>query len=198
MTARRNYRRNGFLGKHGQAQQVFLYIMAAVVLAVIFLFGYNAINGFIEKGERVTFISFQTDLQEAVRGLSSRYGSVIVYNNNNPFAVPAQYKKVCFVDLDTDPNSGGCDELSPLACDAWETAHASRSAGGDWAAWDAAEENVFLEPVGLLPIKVFHIKINPGEGGKYICIDTTDGQLDVRLEGRGDHTLISSLTPEAS
>ncbi|MCK4589220.1 MAG: hypothetical protein KAT77_02170 [Nanoarchaeota archaeon] len=175
--------------------QVFIYIMAVVVFAVVLIFGYMAITDFLEKGEKVAYVIFKNDLENAVKNIYSDYGSVVVYNEQNPFPVPSKYEEVCFVDLDEAvPDDSFCDR-KPLICDAWQTTY---DAGG----WEQGDQNVFLDPIGLGPIKVFKIRIdtdNDGEGrglsdDDYLCLTVRQGRLFMRLEGKGDHALISRVT----
>ena len=166
--------------------------MAAIVLSVVFLFGYRAIRDFLNKGEQVAFITFKTDLEKAVRTIASDYGSVVIYDAQHPLRVPAGYKNVCFVDMSKDP--GDCAGVSALVCDVWKTAR-DNSANDPLG---AADSNVFLSPVSKIPIKVYKLSVDTNKNGDeddldkgFLCINVVSGRLDVRMEGRGDHTLIS-------
>lgn len=178
--------------RRGQLSTVFVYIMAAIVFVVIVVFGYKAITEFVSKGERVAFVSFKADIEEAVRSIASDYGSVVIYNAQNPLRVPGRYERVCFIDVDKSPPIR-CDVvLNPIICDAWKTAF---DAGG----WSASEANVFLEPLGMLPIKVYRLRVDTNSNGVedsadggHLCFGTASGRIDIRLEGKGDHTFISA------
>jgi len=166
--------------------QVFIYIVAAIVFAVVLIFGYQAISGFLEKGEQVAFVTFKTDLESAVREVYSDFGKVVVYNERNPFSVPGEYERVCFLDLDYEgPKEirGICILNSPdyhfIACDYW------RSGTG----WEEADQNVFLEPAGLGPIKVLPVKMDKG----YACFPVIGGRIEMRLEGEGTYVEISEV-----
>jgi hypothetical protein len=172
--------------------QVFIYIIAIIVFAVVLIFGYQAISGFLEKGEKVAYVTFTTDLQNTVKNVYSDVGTVVIYNDKNPFPVPSQYQEVCFVDLDmTAPvSSSSFCQRKPIICDAWETAN-------DKGGYAAGDQNVFLEPRGLSPIKVYRIALDADNDGSftdddgYLCLNVTYGRIDMRLEGLGDRTLIS-------
>ncbi len=177
--------------KKGQVSHVFTYIMAIIIFAVILIFGYRAISEFVDKGERVAFVTFKTDLEGAVGEIASDYGSVVVYNAQHPLKMPGKYEKICFIDVDKPPVANCNGLLNPIICDAWKTAF---DAGG----FNAAEANVFLEPIGILPIKVYRIKVDTngnriedGNDAGYICFDNVGGRVNLRLEGKGDHTFIS-------
>src|SRR3989344_3032472 len=85
------------MNKKGMAiEQVFIFILAAVVFAVILIFGYKSISGFLDKGEEVGFISFKTDLESSIKKISTEYGAVRIVE----FHPPLSYEKICFIDTD--------------------------------------------------------------------------------------------------
>jgi hypothetical protein len=178
--------------RRAQISQVFFYIMAIIVFSVILIFGYRTITDFIEKGEQVAFITFKTDLESAVRKVASDFGSVTVYNTRHPLLVPNNHQRICFINVDRTPPVDCDSTLNPIICDAWLT---SFNSGG----WGAAESNVFLEPLGKISIKVYRITLDTNSNGVedsadagYLCLSTSEGRVDIRLEGRGDHTLVSA------
>ncbi len=175
--------------RKAQINQVFVYIMAVVVFAAIFLFGYKAINQFLDEGEKASFIKFKTDLEKTVGRVAPKFDTVVVYNSLNPLRVPEKYERLCFVDVDVQPPADCLGRLGPVACDIWETAYIQAASDPDvFAAWEATEANVFLKPAGPLPIKVYKIRVSRSDGIE--CFDV-HGQLDMRVEGRGSHVLIS-------
>lgn len=164
--------------------QVFIYITAVVVFAVVLIFGYKAITGFLDKGEQVAYVTFKTDLEKAVKNVYLDYGTVVTYNARNPMMVPSAYKRVCFIDLDYEGDklhSGLCqlgsDDYHAVACGVWQSTHS----------WAEGDQNVFLEPLGMGPIKVYKIKMAEG----YVCLPAVQGRIEMRLEGMGSYTLIS-------
>ena len=174
-----------------EVSQVFVSIMAVIVFAVVLLFGYRAITDVIAKGDRVAFIMFKTDLERAVRTVAADYGSVTVFGAQHPLTIPARYRRACFVDLDRRPPASCSTMLSPVICDAWQWAFDS---GG----YAAGEANMFLEPLGELPIKVVRITLDTNRNlmedaadAGYLCIPTAANRLDLRIEGRGDHAMVS-------
>jgi len=181
--------------------QVFIYITAVIIFAVILIFGYQAIAGFLEKGEKVAYLTFKTDLENAIKTVYSDYGTVVIYNERNVLSIPGGYKEVCFIDLGYDPNkrstAGICQSGSdyrPLVCDAWKG-----------VTWESGDQNVFLEPMGLSPIKVYKITLDTFDDDLednirdqgYLCIPIVQGRLHMRLEGMGDHTFISKFNVTA-
>ncbi|MFC1801138.1 hypothetical protein ACFLZB_01645 [Nanoarchaeota archaeon] len=179
--------------------QVFIYIMAIIIFAAILIFGYKAISEFIDRGESVGFITFKTDLEKSVKTIYSDYGSVTIYNVENPLRVPGKYEEICFVDLSKPlPSSGSFCANHPIACDAWGTAYqAGISSGTD--GWQEGEQNVFLRPLGEIAIKVYKITVDSNsnnvddDSDGYLCFNLTQGRLNMRIEGKGDHAFISAI-----
>ncbi|HLD33462.1 MAG TPA: hypothetical protein VJB66_01965 [Candidatus Nanoarchaeia archaeon] len=179
--------------KSGEISQVFVYISVVIVFAVVFLFGYRAISHFIDEGEKVAFITFKNDIEDAIKSVD--FGSVTVYHAERPLRIPSKYAKVCFIDYDfgsrpgwaQDPPTANCPaDLSTNACDAART----------YDNWETSNANVFLSPEGLLDVKVHRIKLKNenNEPQMFLCINTA-GRLDMRLVGQGSHTLIAPYRP---
>lgn len=154
--------------------QIFIYILALVVFTVILLYGYSAIKSFIEKGERVAFIQFKTKLETEIASIASQYGDVVVFDAKHPLKIPSKYTEVCFIDLENCPkqNSDFCAKHQ-IAC-------ASCS--------QRVQENVFLTPPAPSPIYAGPIKF---DNVSFLCVNVTEGRLDMRMQGAGTHTIIS-------
>jgi hypothetical protein len=177
----RDKAKEGKMRKGGQISQAFIYIMAVIVFAIVLIFGYKAINFFIDKGDQFSHVSFKKSLEGAITDIATDYNSVTVYNSKNQLRVPSEVDEVCFLDLD-EPFPGSCPAgLSIIACDAWKT----------YGSWEESEANVFMQPPGALPIKVGRIKMD--DQNDFLCFDT-NGRLDMRLTGKGSHTLISKVS----
>lgn len=166
--------------KRGQAPvgQIFIYILAIFIFAIILLYGYKAITHFIKKGEEVSFVQFKTTLETTVRDLAIQYGDVVVFNEDNPLKVPSKYKEVCFVD----------EEAIKAGIPAIEKYTIMREAVG--AGLHRASENVFMIPPAEHSIYVGPIDVGTE---RYLCVDVTKGRIDIRLEGRGASTMISRI-----
>jgi hypothetical protein len=169
--------------------QVFIFIIAAVTFALIMIFGYKMVVEFKERGEWLELFQFKNDLENDVKKIYTEYGAVRKINPRTPI----EYRQVCFVDLDTDPESVP-EEWNALctkdvyACDLWKEAWVNPQKTG----YAAVDENVFLKPLaeGQPPIKVYRIKIY-GENKGYLCKKIVKGSFSIVLEGKGDHTEIS-------
>lgn len=154
--------------------QVFVFIVAAITFALIMIFGYKAISGFVSSGEDVAFVQFKTDIENAVKNIYTEYGAVRV----EEFRVPSNFEQICLVDLNAEPNPS-LQSTDPVAYAVWQDA---QLAGG----YSGADENVFLVPPAPVKIKVFDIKMVDD----YLCQNISLGTFSLALEGRGDHTFV--------
>lgn len=161
--------------------QVFVFIIAAVTFALVMIFGYKAINGFLESGEDVAFIQFKNDLESSVKKIYTEYGAVRI----EEFTTPLTYEQICFVDMEYTPNEEEVSSLcavNQVACSAWQVGSGSDFSG--------VEENVFLTPSAPVKMKVYRLEF-VGEENHFLCIPIKNGHFSLALEGRGDKTKIS-------
>ncbi len=168
-------------------EQVFIFIVVAITFGLIVIFGYNAIADFLVKGKQVEFVQFKTDLEAAVKRLSTEYGSVRV----EEFYLPADYRQICFVDMDYPPSPDEQEQLcqnDQLACQVWKQAQQAPEEQEEGKPGSAGvDENVFLKPAALVPIKVSLIHLgSPG----FLCQKISDGRFTLRLEGKGSYTQV--------
>jgi len=162
------------------AGQIFIWILAIFILAIIVFYGYKAISSFMQRGEEVSFIQFKNTLESEVTRLSTQIGDVVVFNDRNPLNVPGKYKMVCFVSGDaytTNVPSELSENLRKVITAAIEEGIITDT------------ENVFLEPLAPSPIYVGNIEI---EGG-ILCMEVVKGRIDIRLTGRGGATRIERV-----
>jgi len=62
------------LGKKGiGVGQVFIFIVAALSFALILIFGYRAIAGFLNSGEEVAFVQFKTSLESSIKKIYTEF-----------------------------------------------------------------------------------------------------------------------------
>lgn len=142
--------------------QIFIYILAVVMVAFILLYGYSAIKTFKDRAEQVAFIKFKTDLESTVKSVSFDYGTV----KKAEFLVPSGYKEVCFIDLNkpTIPDD-------PVIEDSVKS---------------GVEKNVFLvAQVAEESFYVGNITV------KDPCMAVKGGKIKIRLEGKGNYAAIS-------
>jgi hypothetical protein len=164
-----------------QAEQIFVVIISLIIAALIFIYGFKAIQDFTQRTEDISLTSFQTKLQSSVRTIASDYGSVKILD----IGVPSKFNKVCFLDYGYGPkkaaglcNSFNEEDYNSLICDAWMTPGYGK---------ENYAQNVFFVPMADSPVKVGALTIDTG----YICVPVKGGKVKVRLEGLGDSTKVS-------
>ena len=173
---------------------VFVYILVGITFALVLIFGYQAISGFLQSSEEVAFVQFKTDLENSIKRLSTEYGSVRI----EVYTTPLGYEKVCFVDLGYENIPGEIQDLceqDQYACAVWEDAkEAQQAADGDFSAgYKDVAENVFLQPLGSVKIKVAPIRFADNQG--FFCEPIFQGIFKLRLEGKGSYTQLSHVEP---
>lgn len=165
--------------------QVFIFIIAALTFALILMFGYRAISGFLKSGEDVAFVQFKTGLESDVKKIYTEFGSVRV----EKYSTPVTYSQICFVNLDMPYDPELCP-FDQIACSVWEEASSAKRG------YDGADENVFLTPPAPVKIKIYRISIEDKNKKNFLCIPIKQGAFNVVMEGRGDKTLLSELPSE--
>src|SRR3989344_8264016 len=102
--------------KRGQVQQLFVYIFALVVAAMIIGFGYYVITNILNLGKEVETATFKKDLEKQI-GLFYTYAPNT--NGNIQIRTPSGIKGICFI------NEGEVSDIS--YSDVKESAKISRS-----------------------------------------------------------------------
>ena len=174
--------------KKAQIQaQLFIYILAIIVIGFLLVFGTRAIMDLFSTVDEIDLLKFKTDIESNAERIAPNYGKWEKFS----FDVPREIEKVCFVEhenlaLATKQGEGLCDDLHPdfhfLMCNSWK---------------DALSANVFTVPFQSLQggsIYLGEVKVNsPSNQAHYLCVPVVDGKLDLKLIGRGNHLFIESL-----
>lgn len=152
--------------------QIFIYVVAIILFSFVLVYGYNAIKGFKERSEQISYIKFKTDLISTVKRISSDYGTL----KREEFFIGGEYKEVCFVQSYKPPTNLAANIPNPLIKD---------SVGS------GVDKNTFLFTTKLQ--ESFNVgKINvTNENKGYLCIDTVNGKVKIQFLGKGDHALVS-------
>lgn len=171
--------------KSGQIfSTIFIYVIALIVMAMIFVYGYSAVKSVMGKGEQVLFIQMKTDIVAAIEDVSSDMGRV----DKKEIQIPGTYNVVYFIDLaylDTDKSSADLcnresinDDYNPVVCDAWTDSNS-----------EAEFPNLFL--VHGTSVESFYIgDIQIVEG--YKKFRAPRGKITLRLEGVADGRVLLS------
>lgn len=146
--------------------QIFIYILTIVLISFILVYGYNAVQNFKKRAEEVSCLKFRNDLQNAVEGISSEFGSI----KRKDLQLCNGYSKVCFVESFEKPNLPAY--VDPIIKD---------------SVLSNTGKNVFL--IGNLARESFYagkISVEPD----VICVTTVNGKVSLKLEGKGNHVLL--------
>jgi hypothetical protein len=151
--------------------QIFIFIIAGVVLILIMSYGYKAINYFIEKQEQVVMIDYKNDLETAIESVKRDYGTI----RKITLSLPSKYQGACFVDYKNCPTDTPTLELP------------SQEIYAPWAqeACKIQSANAFTIP-RTQDISLPDIEIDEG----YLCIPNTGG-ITIKMEGTGKKAKIS-------
>ena len=165
--------------------QVFVFILAAVIFGMIMIFGYKAINDFIQRSNEVAMLELRTEMVASINKMTT--GSDV---RKVTFKIPSQVQYVCFLDFDRPLSnlrgdkalcdSSNQDYYFPIICDSWV---------------DNVQQNVFFYPMTDVEISAQSLEVvQPGfvngEGKGFLCIKTKKERITLRLEGKGDRTLL--------
>lgn len=158
--------------KKAQIQsQIFVYVLAIIIMGIVLLYGYKSIATMQDKAEQIDILSFKKDIENEVVKMSTDFGSVrmpIIH-------VPSNSKEVCFVDLDKSPVKIN----HPLVYEAWEDKSA----------------NVFL--IDKLVKEVYLIQQQQNflifiESPGHLCFPVINNRIQIKLEGIGGKAKLSS------
>ncbi len=74
--------------------QVFIYIMAAIIVGVIVLVGYRSIKTIIDAGSNINIDSFKSSFENTVSTYSRQYNSQTKFDE----PLPRNFDEICFAD----------------------------------------------------------------------------------------------------
>lgn len=168
---------HSFSKKSQIAGQIFIYIIAIILFSFILIYGYNAIKGFKERSEQITYIKFKTDLTSTVKRVAPDFGTV----KREEFFIGGDYRKVCFVQSH-DVN----DAIRNQIVAALEDGNYPLIAD---IVRDKVNKNVFLFTTTLQEsFDIGEINVT----GRYNCTQILNGKAKIQFEGKGDHAYIST------
>ena len=153
--------------------QIFIYVISLVVISLIMLYGYNALNKMRDQSEKVSYIQLKTDLENEIKKMGYEYGSV----EKKVFDVPSDIKKVCFA----EDLAGGVTQAMV----------------GDAMIWDSissgVEKNVFLKKGNTAEESFYigNIEVEAQNSDPFLCFDAASSRIIVRLEGLGKKVKVS-------
>lgn len=147
--------------------QIFIYILTIILVSFILVYGYNAVQNFKKRAEQVSCLKFKNDLVNAIESVSPDFGSV----KRKELQLCSGYTKVCFVETFESPNLP--NDIDPIIKD---------------SILSSTGRNVFLlENIAKESFYAGRISVEPD----ILCIKAVNSKIDLRLEGKGNHAVIS-------
>ena len=147
--------------------QIFIYILTIVLVSFILVYGYNSVQSFKQRAEQVSCLKFKNDLANAVEMISSEFGSVI----RKYLQACNSYSKVCFVENFESPVLPS--NIDPIIKDSV----LSNTGKNVFLVENTAKESFYAGKISVEP--------------DLLCVKAIDGKVSLRLEGKGNHVLIS-------
>ena len=151
--------------------QIFIYMLTLVLISVIMVYGYTAIRNFKQKTDDIVAVKFQRDLTSAIESITNDYGSI----SKKELQLSAEITKVCFVES-FEP----FDKNNPLSSQPLD--NLVRDSISD------TNKNTFLMEKSIRS-SFFAGKISVDKD--VLCIKPGNNRIVLRIEGKGDHALLS-------
>jgi hypothetical protein len=151
--------------KKAQIQQVFIYLMAIIVIGTILFIGLRAMMDLGDKACEAQEVTFKQDLERAITKYTG-LGSL----GHESIKVPCEYEELCFIN--TTMNCDNIDnEIIKQECNL-RTGY-----------------NVFVKK-GIETKSLFSIENLNVDG--YLCINATGNRYNIKFEGLGRRQVLIS------
>jgi len=181
----------------GRAQiqsQVLVYILAVIIMAMILIFGYKALIDMKDRARMAQLIQFRSELKSEITSIGLDYGT----SKLESFRPPADYRQVCFVNLD-HTYEGVNDALLQVEEDLAQVEYIRgraiiKDGVRDMVSNGLVRKNMFLCPPCSDQEYVGNITILDKDGADtaFRCFGLSQGTLTLRISGLGDRAEISS------
>ena len=159
------------------SSQIFVYILAAVVIAVILLVGYKAISTILGFTSQVPIDDFKVDFESNVHKLARSYGSIKKFE----ITLPDKFDTICFIDSMNEEEEF---EISANIDNVFIEDIVS----------DNVQKNVFLLKDEIIE-ESFYVE-NMDVLRDYLCIENK-GLMELWFEGTGKKACVKKIQDEA-
>ncbi|MFH1849442.1 MAG: hypothetical protein ABH879_04620 [archaeon] len=164
--------------RRSQVQQVFIYILGMIIVSFILLYGYKSVKVFKERSDTTMLIKFRSGTVSMIKQISSDHGTV----RQKILDIPPGFKEICFVDSGFDPGlpPDGFGRDHPIILNLLN---------------DGVKANIFLvdevakEYIYAGDDDKSYVKTDPSP---FLCL--SGEKVRLRIEGKGDHAVISQWT----
>lgn len=171
--------------KHkGQISQVFVFLMALLVIGAIVLIATKSLGGLLGDKCNVDQINFKHDIEELIAA-NNDYGAI----NEVSISAPCQYTTLCLIDTATLLSSVESNNLKNNFSQ--NNVNKSKFFVMGNSVGSQVRNNVFLiSGDGKITLDAGYIPQLLVSGG-YVCVDAPSGKFKLRTEGKGRTTLVS-------
>ena len=153
--------------------QIFVYVLTVVLISFILIYGYNSVQNFKERADKVSCLRFKNDLTSAVNTIMGDFGSV----RKKELELCSGYNQVCFVEtfeqFDRSNPELNTGQLDPIIKD---------------SIFSNIDKNVFF--VGGESFYAGNISVE----NNVLCLNAVNNKISLRLESKGNHILLSQWT----
>lgn len=162
--------------KKAEISQMFTYISTAIVIVIIIGFGVMWLYNLLTNVKDIECIQFKKNLELKIRN-NIDYGKI----DNRPIRVDCDFRQICFI---TDPIHK-------------EYSHATTGDILDVFINDTlkgnVKQNVFF--INQIPENFFYLEklVVNNNNENLLCFNVTRLGIQFKLEGRGNHVLLSKL-----
>lgn len=160
--------------KKGQSHLIPVFILGGIVIVLVFIFGYKAIQGLTSKQETIIRHKIETELRNDIKLISSQYGTARTFSYSGD-----KIERICF--YDKEPVMKGDNIFCPTAC----------SDDRDSFKVDITRDtnnNVFIYE-DKIP-RSFYIENVRNSCCDFYCAENEGGAISMIIEGKGEYALI--------
>lgn len=156
--------------------QIFIYILTLLIISFILIYGYKSISSFKGRTSQIVSLKLGEDLKNSVQRITPDFGSIIKKEIDI-----GEASQICFVEtyeninnLNLPIDSNGNPINDPIIKDSIRS---------------NSDKNTFL--MGKSVLGSFYTG-NISVQNDVLCLKSIGGKVSLKLEGKGDHALISS------
>ncbi len=163
------------ISRKSQANSIFIYILALVIIAGIFFLGYKMISSVSKTASDAELQAFVKGFQNDANGIIAEYDNIRTFEK----AVPMKYTSVCFAD--TTPARRNTIMAAGPGADINAYAIINDSISSNSA------NNVFIIDGQIVAFKIKGLRLSAPP--YYKCYPNT-GTVSYTLQGKGEYVLL--------
>ncbi|MFH1408909.1 MAG: hypothetical protein ABIH34_03305 [Nanoarchaeota archaeon] len=158
--------------------QIFVYILALVIISLLLLFSWRWIQTFSDNKDNVILAQLQKELKQSISKISYHPGDI----EKKTLSLPSGYTEACFVDKDAETvdETDLPTDIPPLIRD-------SVIAGDPANAFLAGDSIQPLGDIGVIDL----VDDDPTDPTLIECFPVDSGKIIIRLESKGDSVMVS-------